>query len=86
VLIQDDEDVEVREARINALRNKSGLLPQHLKMLKNQKPYEDSQSWIHDTVKYKRMMFGRYGAASGVDPRKLTAQFLLKPSQNLIFF
>jgi hypothetical protein len=78
-LVQDEVDVEEREAYIEKLRNKSGLLPQHLKMLKEEKPYGDSQSWIHETVKYKRMMFGRYGLASGVDPSK----FSFCPSYNL---
>nr|XP_040236785.2 growth arrest and DNA damage-inducible proteins-interacting protein 1 [Anopheles coluzzii] len=66
----DAESTEAREARIAALRNKSRLLPQHRNMLHGVLPYEQSQSWIHDTVKYKRMMLGRYGIdGSKVDPR-----------------
>jgi hypothetical protein len=56
VLVQDEVDVKEREAYIRRLINKSGLLPQHLKMLKEEK---DSQSWTHETVKLKRMMIGR---------------------------
>lgn len=68
----DDEDLSAeREARIEQLRNKSRLLPQHRNMLHNRRPYHESQSWIHETVKYKRMMLGRYGIErSGVDPRE----------------
>lgn len=65
----EDEDIELKEATIEKNRNKSRLLPQDHNMLKDTVPYGESQSWIHNTVKYKRMMFGRYGLASGVDPR-----------------
>ncbi|XP_055531153.1 growth arrest and DNA damage-inducible proteins-interacting protein 1 [Wyeomyia smithii] len=71
VTFVDDENLqEEREARIEMLRNKSGLKPQHRNMLHEILPYDKSQSWIHETVKYKRMMLGRYGLeASRVDPR-----------------
>lgn len=68
--VEDDGLEAEREARIQAARNKSRLLPQHRNMLHNTLPYEESQSWIHETVKYKRMMIGRYGLeGSKVDPR-----------------
>lgn len=68
--VEDDGLEAEREARIQAARNKSRLLPQHRNMLRNSLPYEESQSWIHETVKYKRMMIGRYGLeGSKVDPR-----------------
>lgn len=65
----EDEDTTSKEEAIEKSRNKSRLLPQHRNMLKDTVPYDEAQSWIHNTVKYKRMMFGRYGLASGVDPR-----------------
>uniref|UniRef100_A0A182JH78 Large ribosomal subunit protein mL64 n=1 Tax=Anopheles atroparvus TaxID=41427 RepID=A0A182JH78_ANOAO len=66
----DAESMEEREARIATLRNKSRLLPQHRNMLNDTLPYAQSQSWIHETVKYKRMMLGRYGIdGARVDPR-----------------
>lgn len=65
----EDEDNKSKESTIAKNRNKSRLLPQHQNMLKNTVPYDQAQSWIHNTIKYKRMMFGRYGLASGVDPR-----------------
>lgn len=65
----EDEDTTLKEVAIEKSRNKSRLLPQHRNMLRDTVPYDEAQSWIHNTVKYKRMMFGRYGLASGVDPR-----------------
>ena len=67
----DDIDVEAREAEIEAKRNKSRLLPQHRRLLHGQQPYDEPESWVHRTLKYNRTMYGRYGAASGVDPRLL---------------
>lgn len=68
--IDDEDDLEaVRRQEIEKKREKSRLLPQHLRTLKDSRPYNSNQSWIHQTVKYQRMMFGRYGSASGVDPR-----------------
>lgn len=71
VTFVEDEGLQAeREAQIERLRNKSRLLPQHRNMLHNQLPYKASQSWIHETVKYKRMMLGRFGLeGSQVDPR-----------------
>lgn len=68
ILIQDD-DFDRREQELEVSRNKSRLLPQHRNMLNDTKPYDEAQSWIHKTVKYNRMQFGRYGLASGIDPR-----------------
>lgn len=52
------------EEHVERLRNKSRLLPQHRRQLSGQRPYaaDGPQSWIHTTVKYQRMQFGRYGA------------------------
>lgn len=70
VLVQDDiEDEEARQSRIDRIRNKSRLLPQHRNLLMGEVPYPDGpESWVHTTVKYKRMIFGRYGMKSGIDP------------------
>lgn len=68
VLFEDD-DIEAKEAAIEKNRNKSRLLPQHRNMVYDTMPYSEPQAWIHNTIKYKRMMFGRYGLASGIDPR-----------------
>lgn len=67
--IVKDEETENREAYIAKIRNKSGLLSQDHRRVKNQVPYDEPQSWVHLTVAYQRKMYGRYGAVSGVDPR-----------------
>lgn len=64
-----DAEYEQRELDIQSSRNKSRLLPQHRNMLNDARPYDGAQSWIHNTVKYARMQFGRHGLASGIDPR-----------------
>lgn len=69
VLFDDDDSNLRREAYIQRQRNKSRLLAHHRRMLHDTAPYDEAQSWIHNTVKYQRMLFGRYGLASGVDPR-----------------
>lgn len=65
----DDEEFDTRELELERSRNKSRLLPQHRNMLNDTKPYREAQSWIHNTLKYNRMQFGRLGLASGIDPR-----------------
>lgn len=68
VLLQPDAERLAHEQHVERLRNKSRLLPQHRRMLNAQLPYAEPQSWIHTTVKYQRMQFGRHGVAA-VDPR-----------------
>lgn len=77
VLVQDDiEDEEARQSRIDRIRNKSRLLPQHRNLLMDEVPYPDGpESWVHTTVKYKRMIFGRYGMKSGIDPSEFYLEF-----------
>lgn len=65
----DEDERELAKQQVEGKMNKSRLLTQHQRVLNDQRPYEESQSWAHNTVKYQRMMFGRYGKASGVDPR-----------------
>jgi hypothetical protein len=67
---EEEIDLEVRQKEIDRIRNKSGLAPQHHKMLYDQVPYETPQSWVHQTLKYQRKLYGKLGAASGVDPSK----------------
>lgn len=67
---QDDEvDHDVQMRRIDEIRNKSGLLPQHRNILHGTVPYVKPQSWVHNTLKYQRKIYGKFGAESGVDPR-----------------
>lgn len=67
-LLNDEEDVEAREKEIERMRNKSRLNKTHRSFLKQQpKPIEEYK-W-DQTVYFNRKQFGRYGYASGVDPR-----------------
>lgn len=70
-MIDEESDFLEKEAIIESKRNVSRLLPQHRNMLYEELPYNEPQSWIHETEKYKRMMFGRLGLKSGVDPSKI---------------
>lgn len=67
----NEVDIEALETEIEQKRNKSGLREPHRRIINNQMPYDKPHSWAHTTLKYKRTMYGRYGAASGIDPRLL---------------
>lgn len=67
-MVDEESEFLEKEALIETKRNVSRLLPQHRNMLYDELPYDEPQSWIHETEKYKRMMFGRLGLQSGVDP------------------
>ncbi|CAO1426583.1 unnamed protein product [Diamesa hyperborea] len=54
---------------VEQLQNKSRLLNAHRNMLHGNLPYDQAQSWVHQTLKYKRKMYAKYGAESGIDPR-----------------
>lgn len=75
-MVDEESEFLEREAVIESKRNVSKLLPQHRNMLYEELPYNEPQSWIHETEKYKRMMFGRLGLQSGVDPSKIKINFL----------
>lgn len=68
-LVQDPEDIEARKRHIEKIRNKSRLSKAHRNILNNKVPYSSEESWVHETLRYKRTMFGRYGLSSGIDPR-----------------
>lgn len=57
---------EDKEAVIEAKRNKSMLKPEHRNILYGKVPYEQPMAEFHETVKYKRRLYGRYGTASDV--------------------
>ena len=63
-----DDTAAKKEEDIERKRNKSRLNPQHRNLLHEKMPYSEPMDWFHDTVKYKRKMYGRYGHASGVLP------------------
>lgn len=70
-IIGDEIDYEAIEAEIERKRNKSGLLQNHRRMLHGEKPYDQAESWVHNTLRYQQVMYARYGEASGVDARLL---------------
>uniref|UniRef100_A0A1B0D544 Large ribosomal subunit protein mL64 n=1 Tax=Phlebotomus papatasi TaxID=29031 RepID=A0A1B0D544_PHLPP len=67
--VDEEDEEESRRQYFESKRNKSRLLPQHRNIVHERKPYEISQSWVHETLRYKRSLFGKYGMESGVDPR-----------------
>lgn len=74
VIEQDDEnnvDPDEQFRRIDEIRNKSGLQRAHRNMLIGKVPYVKAESWVHDTLKYQRKLYGKFGSASNVDPSKL---------------
>lgn len=63
---EDDEVAEEREIEIQEKRNKSRLSPSHYNILHGKVPYDEPKAWFHNSVKYKKRMFGRYGLKSDV--------------------
>jgi hypothetical protein len=64
----DDDTAAKIEEEIERKRNKSRLNAQHRNLVHGKMPYSEPMAWYHETVKYKRKMYGRYGHASGVLP------------------
>lgn len=83
-LVEDEFEEEEKLKRIDMIRNKSGLLPQHRNILHGKVPYAQSESWIHNTLKYKRKMYGKFGESSELDPSKFE-DFELKIGNNCNF-
>lgn len=73
----EPNDPVAEQRSINRMRNKSRLRKGHKRMLYDKLPYDYAESWIHNTLKYKRSMYGRYGNASQIDPSKLKTSHLL---------
>lgn len=67
-IFTDEIDVEARAREIERMRNKSRLNTTHRSKLYN-KPVDDADYKWDKTVYYVRKQFGRFGYASGVDPR-----------------
>ncbi|GJQ88123.1 hypothetical protein Trydic_g13130 [Trypoxylus dichotomus] len=64
-----DNEAMAREEELQRKRNKSRLYENHRNILHGKPPNTESKHPSHDTIKYKRKMYGRYGAASGIDVR-----------------
>ncbi|CAK9826793.1 hypothetical protein ANTRET_LOCUS4573 [Anthophora retusa] len=54
-----EEEHEILESENK--RNKSKLTPAHRNILFDEKPYNETVAWYHDTVRYKKRTLGRYG-------------------------
>lgn len=69
-MIYEEEivDPELEQQRINRIRDKSRLLQQHRRMVNDEVPYDVAHSWVHNTLKYQRKIYGKYGASSNLDP------------------
>lgn len=70
---EEEMDPEVRQKYIDSVRNKSGLYPAHRNMLHDDIPYAVSESWVHETLKYKRKMYAKFGSKSNQDPSELNS-------------
>lgn len=67
-IFSEEIDVEARARKIERMRNKSRLTTNHRCRLHN-RPVDDGDYQWEKTVWYVRKQFGRFGYASGVDPR-----------------
>lgn len=68
LLVTEDEAAREREEELERKRNKSRLKEADFLMLHEQNPYPEATLRHHGTLKYLRRTYGRYGAASNIDP------------------
>lgn len=59
---------KLSEQEVKAICDKSRLNHGHRNMVNGRLPYDKPVHRYHNTVKYKRKMYGRYGDASNVNP------------------
>ncbi|KAK6641263.1 hypothetical protein RUM44_012972 [Polyplax serrata] len=64
----DDEEKALREAEIKAKQNKSKLFKQDYNKQNDKKPYAEPVAEHHETLRYRRRSYGKFGADSNVDP------------------
>lgn len=62
------DEVIKRELEIERKRNKSRLRTADHMILHEKSPFIEPNYWYQGTLRYKRRLYGRYGAESGVDP------------------
>lgn len=77
---EEEMDSELRQIQIDKLRNKSQLSPAHRNIVHGEVPYSQSESWVHETLKYKRKLYGLHGSKSNVDPSKLSMDISSDPA------
>lgn len=66
--VTENEEAIKMELELEKKRNKSRLKDVDYKMLHEENPYPEPTIWHHGSLKYMRRTYGRYGAASGLDP------------------
>lgn len=66
-LILEDEKNLIKKD-LDKICDKSRLSKHHRNLINGQVPYDTPMHRFHNTVKYKRKMYGRYGDSSNVDP------------------
>lgn len=64
---ENEEAIQI-ELELEKKRNKSRLRDADYKLLHEENPYPEPTFWHHGSLKYMRRTYGRYGAASGLDP------------------
>lgn len=62
-----DNEANIKEQELERKRNKSKLSTAHRNILLGKPPYSTVMHSSHDTLKYKRKLYGKYGNESGVD-------------------
>lgn len=68
VFTMDTVKSVLSETEIKMICDKSRLSIGHRNLVNGRMPYDEPVHRFHNTVKYKRRMYGRYGNASDVDP------------------
>jgi len=67
-VVTDAIENVISEKEVKIICNKSRLNKAHRNLLNGQVPYDEPVHRFHNTVKYKRRMYGRYGDSSKVYP------------------
>lgn len=67
---EDEYDQHEEFKRIERLRDISRLHKSHKRMLHGEVPHVNSESWVHETLRYKRKLYGKMGSGSNIDPSK----------------
>lgn len=66
--LEDPEMLAAEEARIKQKQNKSKLFPADYNRQHNEIPYKEPITDFHESLKYRRRLYGKYGSTSGVNP------------------
>ncbi|XP_050441985.1 growth arrest and DNA damage-inducible proteins-interacting protein 1 [Adelges cooleyi] len=67
-IVETTRENTLSDKEVERICNKSRLNDAHRNLVNGRVPYDTPVQRFHNTVKYKRRMYGRYGSTSGVDP------------------